>query len=213
MKPINLKYFESFIEESVFESHDEDENCFFCGKTNSPIAELDGSLTIVANENIDNIKKVCLKCLLEKKYAFEQEVEGGFLTKEGLLLESDKYPYLKESSDYTSDVLPKEQLLISMDASKIRELMHTPPYSAWQGAKWLIHCNDFMKFIGTWVHEDFVKHASDGDAKSFFDQICDNGEDLYDSQFGLDKSAYAESTFYAFECPVCKEKRGYIDNA
>jgi uncharacterized protein CbrC (UPF0167 family) len=156
---------------------------------------------------------VCLACLLEKRYAFEQRVEGGYLTKDGVMTESDKYPYLKTSSDYAEVLLPKEEKLISMEVSKIKDLMHTPPFRAWQGATWLIHCNDFMTYIGTWNHDDFIQKSSDGNAKDYFDRIVDNwnGDDFYDKQFGPDKSDHAESIFYAFECQHCKTYRGYVE--
>lgn len=214
MESSKLKYFETAIEESVFDSCSEGVDCFFCGENKSPMMELDGSLTIISDKNIDDAKNGCLKCLQQKKYGFEQEVEYGLLTKDGLVLESDKDSDAKESVYYTSYIVPVEKQLLSMEASKYQELMHTPPFRAWQGAKWLVHCNDFMKFIGTWAHEDFVKHSPDGDAKTFYDRIClYGGDDLYDDQFGPNKSEYAECTFYAFECPTCKQKRGYIDNA
>ena len=54
MKPIHFKYFESPIEESIFDTNDEKRSCSFCGKSNFPIAELNDSITIIANENIDN---------------------------------------------------------------------------------------------------------------------------------------------------------------
>jgi uncharacterized protein CbrC (UPF0167 family) len=211
MNTINFKYFESQLEESVFDFNDQE--CFFCGKTNAPKAELDGSLNVISEAKLNDAEYVCLECLRKKQYAFEQEVEGGFLTKEGVLLESDKYEYLKSSSHYESEIIPREKQLLAMDVSKLQELMLTPPFRAWQGAKWLVHCNDFMKFIGTWQHEDFEKEAPDGNPENYFDQICMNGDGLYQDQFGPHKSKYAECTFYAFECIVCKAKRGYIDNA
>ncbi|MHA7056168.1 hypothetical protein ACWGOQ_0003040 [Aquimarina sp. M1] len=56
-----------------------------------------------------------------------------------------------------------------------------------------------MKFIGTWEHQDFVKQEADTEANSFYYQIClYEGDDLYHTQFGPDKSTYAECTFYDF---------------
>ncbi|OJJ16442.1 hypothetical protein BKI52_34720 [marine bacterium AO1-C] len=212
MDYINLKYFRSTTDESYFEPASNDTCCSFCNQNDSPIIELDDTLSIITTSS-ESLTNVCLNCLYEKKYAFEQQAEGGYLIKDSILTESEKYPYLKKSSDYASDLLPKEQALLAMDKSKIDELKRTPPFRAWQGAIWLVHCNDFMTFVGTWEHEDFIKHSPDGKAQKFFEEICDNGDDLYESQFGPQKSAHAECTFYAFECIHCKQYRGYIDNA
>ena len=210
---IKLKYIETPLEESVYDYSQEDKDCFFCGKTKSPILELDGSLDIISDKNIDDAKTVCLKCLYNKTYGFEQQVEYGLLTEQGLQLESDKNPDSKASDYYKSYISPIENQLLNMESSKFIELRHTPPFRAWQGAKWLVHCNDFMKFIGVWEHEDFVKHAPDNNAKGFYENICLYGGDgLYKDQFGPNKSEYASCTFYAFECITCKQKKGYIDN-
>ncbi|WP_064966192.1 CbrC family protein [Tenacibaculum ovolyticum] len=214
MKPIHFKYFESPIEESIFDTNDEKHNCSFCEKSDFPIAELDDSITIIANENIDNVENVCLKCLQDKKYGFVQEIEhDALVTKEGMIIKADHSSHTKESTYYTSYILPIEKQLDAIDKSKSLELIHTPPFRAWQGAKWLVHCNDFMKYIGTWQHEDFLKNAPDSNAEDYYENIClYGGDDLYESQFGPNKSEYANCTFYAFECLTCKEKRGYIDN-
>ena len=211
MNRIELKYFKSRLGESNYEIPNEGMNCIICGEISSPVMEVDESLNIVSTivELPIQGETVCLKCLYERKYSFEQQVEGGYLTKNGILTESEKYP--SRYSD--SDILAKEKQLRNIEKSKIEELMHTPQFRAWQGAVWLVHCNDFMTFIGTWQHNDFVKHSPDGKAKEFYDQICDNGDDLYESQFGPEKSEYAGCTFYAFECLHCGTHRGYIDNA
>ncbi|WP_103072553.1 CbrC family protein [Aquimarina sediminis] len=213
MDYINQKYFKASIEETPFESNQNNKACSFCRHTKSPSIQLDDSLTIISRD-ANKAEIVCLQCFYEKKYSFEQQAEGGYLTKDGILLDSEKYNYLKDSHDYDTDLLPKEKQLLSIEKSKIQELQHTPPFNAWQGAIWLVHCNDFMTFIGTWEHKDFVNNSPNNDPSAFFDNICDNwnGDDFYDNQFGPNKSEYAESTFYAFECMHCKKKRGYVDN-
>jgi uncharacterized protein CbrC (UPF0167 family) len=185
---------------------------FFCGTTSSPVTKIEPNLTIISSETIEEGHNVCLSCLRDKKYGFEYEVEHAFLNKEGIIL--DDQSYAKNSDYYISEILPVQQQLLAMKRSKQLELMHTPPFRAWQGSKWLVHCNDFMKYIGVWSHEDFVHHAPNGNAEDFYGQIylyC--GDGLYESAFGPNKSEYAECTFYAFECLTCNEKRGYIDNA
>jgi len=214
MKDIKLKYFKASREESIFDEDEKYGLCFFCKTDEFPQVELDESVEIIT-ESKEEIEIVCLDCLLKEKYAFKQIVEGGFLTKDGIVKESDKYEYLKDDSNYLTDLLPLENQLLNMDKLKIKNLTHTPPFRTWQDATWLVHCKDFMTFIGTWEHEDFVKNSPDGNAKEFFDDILDNwnGDDFYDKQFGPDKSEYAESTFYAFQCQGCKKYRGFVDNA
>lgn len=209
---MNLKYFNAPISETPFELRNEIGACSICNKNKSHRLELDNSIEIISNTS-EIINTVCIDCLTEQKYGFEHQVEGGFLTKEGILIESEKYEYLKNSSDYSSVLQPKEQQLLAIEKSKVDDLIYTPPFNAFQGAIWLIHCNDFMKFIGTWEHNDFVKQSPNKNPKNFFNEIVDNwnGDDFYDEQFGINKSEYAESIFYAFECLHCKQKRGYVE--
>ena len=211
MKLVNFKYLNAQLDQTPFE-HNSKRNCSFCGTQDSPQLELDASYTIIT-EHSEPIESACINCLIEKKYAFEHQVEGGFLTKEGILLESEKFPYLKDSSDYSENLLPKETRLVAIETSNVQDLMSTPPFSAYQGAVWLTHCNDFMTFIGNWEHNDFVAKSPDGNAQNYFDEILDNynGDDFYEKQFSPTKSEYAQSIFYAFECSTCKIHRGYVE--
>jgi|GEM_PF-5718420 len=212
MKVLNSDYFNAPISETPLVLNNETAACSFCKKNTSHRLELDDSIQIIHKET-DVIKTVCLDCLKNKKYGFEHQVEGGYLTKNGIITESEKYNYLKNSDEYSTVLKPKEDQLLAIDKSKIANLIHTPPFNAYQGAIWLIHCNDFMKFIGTWQHDHFVKQAPNGNAKEYFNEIVDNwnGDDFYDKQLGPNKSEYAESVFYAFECLHCNQKRGYVE--
>lgn len=213
MNEINMKYMKCSINKTYYEKNAKNDICFFCRSNEFPVAEISG-FNIIA-ENSEHATHVCLNCLFEKRYAIEKQVEGGYLTKDKILLESDKYKYLKESHDYKNVLYKKEEVLKNIDSSKIIELKHTPSFRVWQGDTWLIHCNDFMTFIGTWFHEDFVKYSPEHDPKKFYSMIDDNcmGDEFYDEQFGPEKSEYAESTFYAFQCLHCNQYRGYCDNA
>ncbi|WP_445456713.1 CbrC family protein [Flavobacterium sp. HNIBRBA15423] len=209
MSNLDLKYIRIPFDQIPFELNSEN-TCFFCGKQDSP--QLHDAYTIIAQDS-ENAESVCLKCLLEKKYAIEHKVEGGFLKKEGILLESEKDPDIKNSYCYAEYILPIEKQLMAIDESKRQELMHTPPFSTFHGAVWLIHCNDFMTYIGNWEHEDFVEKSPNGNAQEYFDRILDNynGDDFYEEQFSPNKLEYAESLFYAFECQHCKIHRGYVE--
>ncbi|WP_130735742.1 CbrC family protein [Flavobacterium sp. J27] len=213
MENINLKYFKSSLYESVFEYYSNGETCHFCKRTSEPLVKVDETIEIVTKQKEEGLEYVCLGCLLDRKYAFVQEVEGGYLTEEGIVTSSTKYKSLQDSIDYHTNLLPKEENLLAIEKSKIDELMHTPPFRAWQGAVWLTHCNDFMTFVDIWEHEDFVAKSPDGNAEKFFDEILDNWQedDFYKEQFSPEKSDYAESVFYAFECSHCKKYRGYVD--
>lgn len=212
MEILDLRYFNAPISETPFELSSDIPHCSICKKDSSPRLQLNGSIEIIY-EGSEAIETVCLDCLNDRKYGFEHQVEGGFLTKDGILTESEKYEYLKNSDDYSLILEPKEQNLLKIEQAKVDDLAHTAPFNAFQGALWLVHCNDFMKFIGTWQHDDFVQHAPNGDPKEFFDDIVDNwnGDDFYDKQFGPNKSEHAGSVFYAFECLHCKQHRGYVE--
>ncbi len=220
---LKFRYFRALAEETDFEPAREGETCMLCKEEVSYLYTVDGGLAIISG-HIKKWDTVCLSCLKRWSYAFEHQVEGGYITKNGIITESEKYPYLKETPSYTKVLLPLEEQLLSMEDHKINGLKHTPPFRAWQGAVWLTCCNDFMTFIGTWHHEDFVEHAPDGDAKKLFNKICNDagaliydgdktGDRFYDEEFGPDCSEYAQSTFYAFECQHCHKLRGYVDNA
>lgn len=218
---LDLNYFKAPIADSYYEKY-EACKCSICGARDTLLHKADASIELIHNEDISP-QYLCIECLRNKKYAFAQEVEGGFITKDGIVTQSEKYKYLKSSSTYTTETLPLEEKLLTIDKNKIEDLKYTPPFRAWQGAYWLTCCADFMTFIGTWVHDDFVKFSPDGNAKKFFQKICDKADELiydgdksgdgfYDAEFGPDCSEFAESTFYAFQCPHCKKYRGYVDN-
>ena len=211
MLKLDLKYLKVELDQTPFELNSQ-HNCFFCGTQESPQIELDESYAII-HQHSERIESACLRCLLEKKYAFEQQVEGGLLNKDGIFLESEKYPYLKDSIDYSENLLPKEKRLLAIKESNIKELMHSPPFSTYHGAVWLTHCNDFMIYIGNWKHENFVAKSPNGNGKEYFDEILDNynGDDFYEKQFSPTKSEHAQSLFYAFECSTCKIHRGYVE--
>lgn len=129
---MHLTYFKSDITNTPFEQLSNN-TCLICGNNEFPQLLLDGSINIVAHD-YEHGATVCLQCLFKEKYAFEHAVEGGYLTKNGIVTESEKYPYIKESCDYREVLWPKEERLLMIDASKTKELMHTPPFRAWQGA-------------------------------------------------------------------------------
>lgn len=205
-------YFKADLAESPFEFFNGDELCSFCYTNTSPMLEVDDAYTIISSMEQNSLKYVCIQCLENKKYSFEQESEGGFLTEKGIITISDKYTYEKKSHDYEEVTKPKEQELLSMQSNQIESLMHTPPFNTMQGAVWQQHCKDFMAFIGTWTHEDFNRNSQSGNALEYFMEICSNAdEELYQNQFSPNKSEYAENVFYAFECQHCKVIRGYVD--
>ncbi len=211
---LDLPYFQAPLDESIFEKMNKDQahiTCAFCGLHKPRMAELVYSPPLLPErEDLDDEAHVCPDCLREKKYGFAQEVEWGVLNENGITPISDIYPYKKDYDSY-AELEKNEQSMQAIPNDAIEALRHTPPFRAWQGPTWLIHCNDFMTYIGTWDHEDFVRHSPDGDAEALYLAISDAPVE-YEEQWGPNKSEYAECSFYAFRCRHCGALRGYVDN-
>ena len=70
MNIINFIYFNSTLEESIFENRCNGEACFFCKGCDRTIVGLEESLEIITNKIKEQPEYMCLKCLKEKRCAF-----------------------------------------------------------------------------------------------------------------------------------------------
>lgn len=84
---------------------------------------------------------------------------------------------------------------------ELLELLRTPEFVTWQGARWLFCCKKACVFLGDWppalTNVDEVAKA--------FGMTPDDADDLVGEIEGGHVSTYA------FECRVCKRLRAYMD--
>jgi uncharacterized protein CbrC (UPF0167 family) len=86
--------------------------------------------------------------------------------------------------------------------SAIIELRATPRISTWQQEFWLVHCKDFMAYIGTWEPKDFSRNSTEGDGRALFLEMTDDLNHLWDSSLppGANRLESWYATYYAFRC-------------
>jgi uncharacterized protein CbrC (UPF0167 family) len=95
----------------------------------------------------------------------------------------------------------------------LAELRRTPPYKTLQGEEWLIHCNDFMVYLGRWSRQMFFDQALDGDGHRLFVKMTSPKEAHAWEALYLtsDGSEAWEPQYYAFRCLHCGMLRGHCD--
>lgn len=147
-------------------------------------------------------KHGCCLCLGAGRFGFSHDTELGLVTEIGLV-------------DFEEIETPLQPEGFRMEA--IPELHRTPEYSSAQQALWLVHCNDFMVFQGTWDPAHFFRHAPDGDGKALFLQIAGpdwaNCWDIGPSRIfgGYSPYAWGDAQCYVFECRHCRVRRAHFD--
>lgn len=210
---LTLDYFDAPWSETGFEEGPE--RCAFCGQESRqvrPLGELANPLP-AGDPRFAAGNFGCFDCLRAGAFEIGHDVEDGRLAPDRIVPRSELRPSVvdNEALEHRRRREANEAMLARISGSARRELSRTPPFNAWQGAVWLIHCDDFMRFIGVWAHDDFVDHSPDGDAAAFFYAISD-GVVEYEEQWGPDASEYADCSFYAFACRHCGAYRGYVDS-
>jgi uncharacterized protein CbrC (UPF0167 family) len=154
---------------------------------------------------------ICADCLSKGKSIYSHVTEIGYLDKDGLK-DFDANPILVEN--------------IEIPATSISELLKTPRLPAYQEEKWLVHCNDFMVFIGHWEYIDFYKNSPNGNGKTLFQEMTGqehmhlwnditlaieaNGITLDEIQ---DFAVFEKEniSYHAFKCLHCEKLRGTWD--
>jgi len=84
----------------------------------------------------------------------------------------------------------------------------------WQQELWLVHCNDFMTYLGTWEPADFYANAEAGDGRSlFFEMTEPEYQHLWDASIreGENRLESWQAEYYAFRCNHCGKLRGNWD--
>jgi len=151
---------------------------------------------------------ICADCLSKGRSIYNHVTEIGYLDKDGL-------------RDF--DANPISPGKINIPEASIVELLKTPRIPIHQEEKWLIHCNDFMVYMGQWEFIDFYKKASDGNGRKLFQEMTgkeymhiwdDVAATIEAHGFVLTNYPVFEKTdigYYAFRCPHCGKLRGNLD--
>ena len=161
---------------------DEPHLCLFCGQ--------------LVRCFVQNYQYGCASCLKEGRFTFWHDTEIGLL-EDGHL-----------STFYRHHIpIPPD---FSQEAVVLLE--RTPQFISWQQAHWLVHCNDFMIYLGEWRPKDFSRFASDGNGRALFVQLTQQPE-IWDTAI-VDGKPEPDSwyiSFYGFRCRHCGIYRGYYD--
>lgn len=148
----------------------------------------------------------CYDCLRSGRFEFTHATEVGFLLSPDSIspFEDDGEPPLPPAS---------------FPQSAIVELRRTPRFPIWQDEErspWLVHCNDFMVYLGTWAPADFLRHAANGDGRGpFLEMTRPEQAGLWDFAAQDREEEHPSdwyATYYAFRCRHCGKLRGQWDN-
>lgn len=140
----------------------------------------------------------CLSCLRQGRFEFWHDTEIGVLDAHGLRTE---YKHNKPA--------PK-----GFPPPRLVALRRTPQIVTWQQELWLVHCDDFMVYRGTWDPADFYANASDGDGRALFLRMTDSDlSHLWDESLreGASRLDRWYATYYVFRCRHCGTMRGNWD--
>jgi len=187
MKP-DFKYYKGPFTE-IYE-YSENKKCKICRKIGDCTKQRDKS------------GYYCLECLSNKKFKIIHETEIGWIK------DNELYKINEKTYDF-------EKIEIPLDFKKesFLELAFTPEFNVWQNCIYRVHCNDIMKYIGTWEPSDFEKHAP-GHAKELFIEMSPKGfEWIWDQKEYENSTSYwpSEIMYYAFQCLHCRKYLGYWD--
>ncbi len=191
-----LKYFRGPLHDMAHLA-DGDAECSLCGEA-GPCFRLEYALCPELTEEQKEPAFGCFSCLQTGRFEFWHDTEIGLLDENGLthVYKHNQHP----PPDFPSTALA--------------ELRRTPQIVTWQQELWLVHCKDFMAYLGTWDPVHFYVNASDSDGKALFLEMTDKEDQhLWDqsSPPGVTRLQSWHATYYAFRCLHCGKLRGNWD--
>lgn len=97
-----------------------------------------------------------------------------------------------------------------VSSAAVSDLLRTPGFNSWQDHYWLLHCNDFMVYVGEWGQKDFDNYAPDGAGEALFAQVVQDGGGGQGKEWGelMDR----DSGFHVFRCGHCGVMRAILLN-
>lgn len=191
-----FKYFQG-PQEDMAALSDEASACSLCGGP-GPCLRLEEALETGITPEQKESAVGCFSCLQAGRFEFWHDTEIGLLDERGL------------THVYIHNQTPPSDF----PASALVELRRTPQFFTWQQALWLVHCNDFMAYAGTWGPSDFNANAPNGAGRELFlEMTSEDLQHLWDEslpEHGTElESWYA--TYYVFRCLHCGKLRGNWD--
>jgi predicted DNA-binding WGR domain protein len=223
---LNLPYFHAEVADVSCHS-DNEVACSFCGNKDYCIdlSELyhheniyfrKYHFTHTNQKEVDMHESVpdtfgCMDCLRAGKFELLHvlEEESKLLLKNALFIRD---PYgTRESHPGDWDEFDQfVQEITSIPLGNRNELMRTPVIWTTQSEDWLVHCNDFMQFVGIWRARDFVREGKEVGLSpaQMFDKICFDWSGEYEN-FVVNTDA--GELVYVFKCRHCQLLRSNID--
>ncbi len=196
----------------------EPQPCTFCGQVAQCLRVESQSLQEACAEPT---RFGCFECLRAGAFGFIHFTEAGFVDAGGLHLEQEDEPPPRRvflgSADGTLSESPEPYLPPKKQPFEIRpeasqELFHTPNFATLQGwIPWLVHCHDFMQYLGTWEPSDFNQQAPDGQGRNLFLEMTgwEDADWVWPPQATFPNGW--DFGYYAFQCRHCGKLRGTYD--
>ena len=190
-----FRYFQGPREDMVALCADE-KKCTLCNSVGTCF-RLEHAICLTLSDTQKADAYGCLSCLKAGLLQFWHDTEIGVLDNNGL-------------TRFYNHNKPRP---LTFPRAAITELRRTPRIVTWQQELWLIHCNDFMAYIGTWEPKDFYDQAPDKDGRSLFLKMTDEYNHLWDESLraGEEHLTAWHATYYTFRCLHCGELRGNWD--
>lgn len=172
-----------------------------CRKCGVPIA-------FPKNVAVRKQPKVCYRCFRAGKAAITKDTEFGMISWEqafsgvthgvpGLRQNEFENVVLDAEEDWVGVRLPPEVMF---------ELLRTPTYGTWQGARWLFCCRYPMTFVGEWHHEQFDDRSLNGNGEQLYYTVV---EDVPPETWDVLGQSLC---VYVFECKACGKLRAHFDS-
>jgi uncharacterized protein CbrC (UPF0167 family) len=145
----------------------------------------------------------CEVCFRRGRMRVNHFTDAGILDEHGLRRIDDHGLY-QVASDH------------AFSAAAMDDLRRTPEFVTNQGSTWLVHCNDFMVYLGEWLSSDFVDHSPTGDGAALFKSMTEprlSNADFWHElvEVGEYRLDCWNANYYAFQCRHCQSLRGYWD--
>ena len=208
---ISFRYFEA-PESEMIGLLREVERCGICG-TEGRCFDLQRALvpsSVAASAG-------CLACLKAGRFGFFHITEIGYLDEGGLTWYGDEEPDVSArafivDSNGTAAPVPTtidSSARVTVKSEAVDELRRTPAFPTWNEVAWLVHCSDFMVYLGTWQPPDVRAAAAARHQRAceLFTEMTDTAGDGIWSDDGQEWSF----AFHAFRCDSCSALRGAID--
>jgi len=157
----------------------------------------------------------CYTCLRKGRFEFFHTTEIGYLFASGPEylgpeLEEEEVTIVSPQGEPVGmDVAPPVERPTVPGHSAI-ELRRTPGFPTWNEVDWLVHCGDFMVFLGPWQPIDFNRQAENGLGKDVFLSSVDS---CHSDFWPADSSSNWEVCCFVFRCTKCGSLRAVVDHS